>query len=189
MDLKTLRKDLRQQRATLSLEQQQAATANVTQQFLALSEFQHSQQIAFYRANEGEIDPLAIFLQAEKMKKTNYLPVLANKILNFYTYHSSDPLIENRYHIPEPDMQTQKNISAQDLDLVLVPLVAFDVSGYRLGRGLGFYDRTFEFLLHSPEKKPLLVGLAYEFQKVSLTPEKWDVPLSFIITEKTVYRT
>lgn len=109
--------------------------------------------------------------------------------LEFYAYHSGDPLIENQYGIGEPDIKKQTHIDAEKLDLVLMPLVAFDENGNRVGRGAGFYDRTFSFKIGSKRKTPLLVGLAYEFQKINvITAADWDVALDLVVTEQKIYR-
>jgi len=71
----------------------------------------------------------------------------------------------------------------------LLPLVAFDQQGERLGMGGGYYDRTFEFLRRSGLNKPKLIGLAHDFQQVDAIPtEAWDVPLTAIVTNKGVIK-
>jgi len=72
------------------------------------------------------------------------------------------------------------------LDIALVPLVAFDDYGRRLGMGGGYYDRTFAYLRHREHwRRPKLIGVAFEFQRVAELPaQPWDVPLDGIITEK-----
>ena len=70
---------------------------------------------------------------------------------------------------------------------MLVPLVAVDLNGNRIGHGAGFYDKTFSFL--KSESGPELIGLAHEFQICSsIDPEPWDVPLDLLVTENEVYR-
>ena len=75
-----------------------------------------------------------------------------------------------------------------DLDLVLVPLVAFDDRGNRLGMGGGYYDQTFAFLSQRQHyRRPTLLGVAYEFQRlVALPVQAWDIPLDGVATEKRV---
>ncbi|WP_308159728.1 5-formyltetrahydrofolate cyclo-ligase [Coxiella-like endosymbiont of Rhipicephalus sanguineus] len=86
-------------------------------------------------------------------------------------------------------MFQEKLISIADLDLIFLPLVVFDKRGNRLGRGAGYYDRALAPLKDRAFKKPVLVGIAYNFQKINKIPiEKWDVPLNFVITEKTTYQ-
>ncbi len=73
---------------------------------------------------------------------------------------------------------------AQELDLVFLPLVAFDRVGHRVGMGGGYYDRTFAFV-QQMHHKPILIGLAYEMQQVDGLPFcTWDIPLDGVLTEK-----
>ena len=87
-------------------------------------------------------------------------------------------MADNRFGIPEP--VTDETIAVKDLELILLPLTAFDLQGNRLGMGGGFYDRTLAALA---DKKPLLVGLAYDFQEVADCPvEDFDQPLQMILS-------
>ena len=76
------------------------------------------------------------------------------------------------------------------LDLILLPLVGFDLKGNRLGMGGGYYDRTLSYLRHRRFWiKPRLVGVAHECQKVdSLIARPWDIPLDAVVTETAFYR-
>jgi 5-formyltetrahydrofolate cyclo-ligase len=80
-------------------------------------------------------------------------------------------------------------VRAQQLDLVLLPLVGFDESGNRLGMGGGFYDHSLSFLRNRKIwRKPNLVGIAHDFQRVdSLEAKPWDMPLEAVITDRAVY--
>ena len=83
------------------------------------------------------------------------------------------------YGIQQPKSNRATVIAPEVLDLVVVPGVAFDRSGHRLGRGAGFYDR---FLADLPRDIPT-VGLAFDFQIVSNLPlQEHDIPLSFVIS-------
>jgi len=92
----------------------------------------------------------------------------------------------NRYGILEPTDLTQ--ISARDLQLILLPLVGFDAHGHRLGSGAGYYDRALSFRrLRRHWPGPKLVGLAYECQRVEvLAVRTTDIPLDAIITERGI---
>ncbi len=125
------------------------------------------------------------------MNKQVYLPVLrpfGDNRLWFAHYAPGTPLVKNRYGIAEPDIDHGKRVEAFALDLVLAPLVGFDLQGNRLGMGGGFYDRSFAHLLrHRHWLKPRLVGLAYDFQQVKHLPaQPWDVPLTAVATEHRI---
>lgn len=96
----------------------------------------------------------------------------------------------NRFGILEP-AAIGAPMPAKQFDVVLVPLVAFDRAGNRLGMGAGFYDRAMAFRLNNPKTlRPLLVGLAHHFQEVnSLNAQAWDVPLDVILTDRELIRT
>ncbi len=185
-DLKMLRKQLCVERAKLTAEFQQRAAEKVAKCICDTEVFQKSNNIAAYLAFNGEMDPAPVLAQAWDMGKNCYLPMLApEKNLKFALYNEGDPLVDNHYGIPEPYADPEKIIAPEDLDLIIVPLVGFDVDCNRLGMGGGYYDRTFAFTKNSnAEDLPFLMGIAYEFQNMSqIDKEPWDVPLNMIVTE------
>ena len=98
--------------------------------------------------------------------------------MNFHPWSSKDPLIINKYGIPEP---ISKEIKYPDI--LLVPMVAFDKNFNRVGYGGGFYDRYIKKL--KKIKKIITIGIAYSFQKVKKIPiGKNDIKLDFIVTER-----
>jgi len=87
-------------------------------------------------------------------------------------------LVKNRFNIQEPQGGSVE--SASELELVIMPLVAFDNKGYRLGMGKGYYDSTF----NNPtiKRKPLFWGLSYDFQKTkNCYPEDHDLKMHAVI--------
>ena len=149
-----------------------------------------ARRIACYLCNDGEMDLGPAMDLLRSGGATMLLPSLHGDGLWFLPYDRKTPLAPNRFGIPEPDVAAHARCRARDLDLVLMPLVAFDTAGNRLGMGGGFYDRTFSYLRSRKTwKKPLLLGIAYEFQHLdSLTPRPWDIPLQGVATEKCVHR-
>jgi 5-formyltetrahydrofolate cyclo-ligase len=138
---------------------------------------------------DGEIDPRPIVDVANQHHKKCYLPVLRPGFqhgLWFTELHSGESLIPNRFGICEPYPHRHGTVPAWALDLMLLPLVAFDKNGNRLGMGGGFYDYTLAYLQRRKIwRKPKLIGLAHELQKVKpLQSNPWDVPLDGVITEK-----
>lgn len=113
------------------------------------------------------------------------LPVIVDttngRSLEFRLWHPCVPMKKNLFGIEEPG--AGEVVLLKDLDLALLPLVAWDEKGQRLGMGAGYYDRALADLAH--HQRPLLVGVAYEFQKVDRVPtEPWDIRMHQMITEK-----
>jgi len=189
MDLRQqLRKRLREQRRSLSAHERKRFSEQLANSLAKTNLFRNSNHIAFYIANDGELDLLPLMQIAWRMKKRCYLPILSppfrRHLLYFARYDDGDDLIPNQYGIPEPKVSPRQWLAGRRLNLVLTPLVAFDVNGNRLGMGGGYYDRTFAYLRnHHRWCRPRLVGVAYDFQQVDqLGNASWDVPLSAIAT-------
>lgn len=184
------RKSLLTARQQLSVSQRLSAAQHVYKIIKAQSFFRRAKKIAFYHAIRGELDPQLLLTKAIKLHKKCYLPILhplKHNRLWFGNYSSAQDCQINRFKIPEPNKNNL--IAPWALDLIFVPLVGFDDQCHRLGMGKGYYDRTFAFKKNTCNKRPLLVGIAYEVQKVPhLIPKPWDVSLDYVVTEKTIYR-
>jgi 5-formyltetrahydrofolate cyclo-ligase len=156
-------------------------------QFQSLAAAKVSRRIAFYLSVNGELDPSFMMQICLQRGKCCYLPVVNteknNQLLTFAKASQNSKLAKNRYGILEPE--APHNITPiENLDIIFLPLVAFDLKGNRLGMGGGYYDKT----LGNIRKKPLLVGLAYEFQKQKIIPTKDnDIKLDVVITERNYY--
>lgn len=185
-----LRRQMRARRRALTPAQQRRSAQALARQLQRMPAFIRSRKIALYLPNDGEIDPRPLAKKAWRMGKHCYLPVLhplKPRQLIFIRYRPDTPLYPNRFGIPEPDLRRHSWLAPESLDLVLLPLVAFDREGGRLGMGGGFYDSTFAFKNRTlPRKtKPQLVGLAHSCQEAeSVARETWDIPLSAIVTER-----
>ncbi|PID41690.1 MAG: 5-formyltetrahydrofolate cyclo-ligase [Proteobacteria bacterium] len=196
LDKKLLRSAMRKRRRSLGRRDQSLNSRLLRNQLCKLPDFRHCKKIALYLANDGEIDPVCAVRFLWETGKQVYLPVLhplGKRLLYFIPFTPETRLIRNKYGIHEPEAQLTRRIPAWSLDMVLLPLVAFDRSGGRLGMGGGYYDRTFRFLLNnnnqSPPFRTNLIGLAHSFQEVETLPtEEWDVPLAYIATEKELFQ-
>lgn len=189
---KTRRRQLREKRRQLSAHQQKQAATNLARRIKQQPFFLRSQHIAFYLAEDGEISPNKILLEAIKRGKSCYLPVvhpLHKQQINFSPYRPGDKLTANRFGILEP-LTARATFPAWALDVVLMPLVGFDQQGNRLGMGGGFYDRAFAFKKqtnNTASRNPILVGLAHHCQEVaSLSCDPWDIPLQYVATDKGI---
>ena len=141
-----LRQLLRAKRASIPSAEQLSAANHININASQLACFTRAKNIAAYWSNDGEISTEPLLQTIIHQKKNCYLPVLlldAKQQLGFASYTPNTPLVKNRYGILEPDLNIAYMCSLGDLDIVFVPLVGFDESGHRLGRGGGFYDATF----------------------------------------------
>ena len=148
-------------------------------------------RIGVYLAVNGELDTAPIIALARRHGCRVFVPVIrSHRAGAMWFVPLSGPLRASRFGTPEPHTGRHAMVPARWLDLVLVPVVAFGASGERLGSGAGFYDRAFSHL-HSRHawRKPLLIGLAYHWQRVDELPaQPWDVPLAAVITDTGITR-
>lgn len=146
--------------------------------------------IAFYLPTGGEISCLPIIEYALSQGKKCYVPKIVStqkREMLFLPYTGRDSVEKGRYGILEPIAAPKDAIDTADLSLVFMPLVAFDNAGNRLGMGGGYYDAA--FANKTKGKQPLLVGLAYNLQKVPQVPtEKWDLQMDAVITPNNYHR-
>lgn len=186
-----LRQSIRRARQQLSPLEQQSAAETLVKVVLASPEVQRADSIALYLSNDGELDTLPLIHALWQQGKQVALPVLhlftAGHLL-FQRFSADTPLRPNKYGIAEPVPNIQQLMLLSQLDLICLPLVAFDDAGHRLGMGGGFYDRTLANLAKLPIA-PQLIGLAHDCQQVNAVPiEAWDVPLPIIATPSRIWR-
>ena len=176
---------MRRARRCLSNQQRQRYAERLAAVVMTRILRRRAQRIACYLPNDGEMDLTPLIARLWELGRDSFLPVLHRQKLWFMPYTSRTPLANNYFGIPEPDISPDRRCPARALDIVLMPLVAFDEHGNRLGMGGGFYDQTFSFKSKTRvSKKPYLIGVAYEFQRVDQLPSNWwDIGLDGIVTE------
>ena len=107
----------------------------------------------------------------------------SSKILSFRKFKKNQKLVEGSYNIPEPPLKNEELIP----NLIFVPCLAFDIQGYRLGYGGGYYDKTFAYFKNINHQF-ISVGFAYDDQKVdSVIRDQFDYKLNYVLTEKQLY--
>jgi 5-formyltetrahydrofolate cyclo-ligase len=191
-DKSDLRQNLRARRRALSADEQHQAARRLAVNLTGTRLFLTSRRVACYLPNDGEIDSAPVIEHIRRLRKILYLPVLSRLSHDRLWFAEAGPktkFVPNRFGIPEPVVRSRDLVRAQELDLILLPLVGFDDKGNRLGMGGGFYDRSLEFLRHRNHwRKPHLLGIAYDFQRINgLAADPWDVPLQGVITDQAVY--
>jgi len=184
------RQQLRAKRRALTPEQQRFSGDQLGSILCNEGFFLRAKRIGIYLANDGEIDPGVVLATALKAGKSCFLPILhplkKNK-LYFGQYDSGTKMAKNRFGIAEPVLNSTQVAPPWSLDIIFMPLVAFDRQGNRMGMGGGFYDRTLAFMADSKRVKPKLVGLAHGCQEVeTLSQQSWDIPLHLIATDQEI---
>jgi 5-formyltetrahydrofolate cyclo-ligase len=175
---------MRERRRKLAAPARIAAAQQLADHFRSHPDlFGHPGYVAGYWAMGGEM-PLHVLQVRLYPGQVWCLPCVRDDgTLAFAPWRMGDPLVSNRFGVPEPDVAASSLLPAEEMHLVLVPLLAFDAAGNRLGTGGGFYDRSFAFRLTRPAP-PALVGVGYAFQRVpALAAEAWDVPLDGALTD------
>ena len=189
-----MRRDLRQSRRTIPAKERIAAAESLAERLLALPFLPDHGHVAGYWAMDGEIAlhvwqmhlPPGLAYCLPVLARAEHGPAADNHLL-FAPWRPGEPLVSNRYGIPEPDVDASLLIQPDAIALAVLPLVGFDVAGNRLGMGAGWYDRSFAFR-RNRAPPPWLVGAAFSSQQVdSLACEDWDVPLDAVCTEQATY--
>ena len=183
---KNLRQNILKQRRLITPEQAYEAGVSVLNELKKHPIFDNKVMVGSYLSMGGEIstEPINNFLAQEHELALPYMIEQKRGHMNFYGYKTGDKLIENRFHIYEPEPLEENRVTADKFDLLIVPLVGFDEKGNRMGMGGGYYDR----MLKKVSANCLIIGVAYEFQKVKKIPiENWDMPLNELITPENHY--
>ena len=182
-----LRSHYRQLRLSLDAATQAEHAYRLYRRLQRLLRYSRPQRIAGYLACNGEIS-LDPWLQNPGRHQA-WLPMLHESIeprLRFAPLDSCNHWRLNRYGIIEPDVDWGKTRDPRELDILLMPLLAFDRRGNRLGMGGGFYDRSLAFRRSRRYwTRPRLIGVAHAIQEHPALPHQpWDVPLDAILTER-----
>lgn len=155
----------------------------IQKKFLNSDIYRQSDIIGVYYPILNEVQSFRIITKGMSDSKTIALPIVTRKNLTFHKYFSSQSLKVGAYNIKEPPIS---EVALDDkLDVVIVPGIAFDPRGYRVGYGKGYYDKFF----HSKQRSDInIIGLAYDFQLLDncIKSENYDVKLNALYTEKRV---
>ncbi|HAG51307.1 MAG TPA: 5-formyltetrahydrofolate cyclo-ligase [Deltaproteobacteria bacterium] len=180
-----LRNDILQKRLKLPFEEVFRLSSIIQKKFWNLREFKQAHQIALYASFKNEVLTDTILEYAITHGKEVFFPrvVRGKKGLIFLKVTGKQDLVPGSYEIQEP---IHNKIEQDSFDIMVVPGIAFDKSGNRLGYGKGYYDKV----LHSIKGKCLIVAFAYNFQITDMVPaEEHDVKVNKIITESRVFIT
>jgi 5-formyltetrahydrofolate cyclo-ligase len=174
-----VRATVRAARRALDGAERRAAEAAIVDRLLALDVLAHAGRVGWYLATDGEVDLGGAVDELRGRGVQLHLPVVGpQRSMRFAPWHRDTSMRPNRYGIDEPVHDDAAVVGADALDAVLVPCVAVDERGHRVGFGAGYYDRALE------GTDAVRVGAVFELQvQDRLTPAPWDVPLDVVVTE------
>lgn len=173
---KTLRKNIRKLKKTMTKEQRQISSDVVMGKVETDKNFQKAKTIFAYWAMDDEIDT-RVFIRKWYKKKNFILPTIDGNELILKKYTSEDSMKDgDLYSIPEPKGEAFDRIS--EIDLAIIPGVAFDKNNNRMGRGKAYYDK----ILKQIKTNTYLIGVCYDFQYVDKVPvEEHDIKMDKVI--------
>jgi 5-formyltetrahydrofolate cyclo-ligase len=179
---RAIRQRLREQRRALPAHTVEAAGRAVHEQLLRFPPFAAAVSLIAYIAHENEVPTAALLDEAARCGPDLFLPRITPPV-GVARWRPGQPLGVARGGVYEP-VDGVVALPAMPA-LALVPVVGWDATGQRLGRGGGFYDRLFAELTPGISR----VGLAYEFQEYPELPrDPWDISLDYVITERRIVR-
>lgn len=166
----------------------QAVSQQIIDRLHLLQAYQAATVVMYYVDVRDEVRTRQTLPAALSAGKQIVVPYCVEGQLQLFHLESIDELEAGAYKILEPRGllrdRADKRLAAEQLDLVIVPGVAFDRNGGRIGHGKGYYDK----LLRHVRRQTMLVGLAYECQIVAEVPlEQHDIGMDFVVTEAAVY--
>lgn len=179
-----MRSEIKEWRRSMSPEQKAAYDAKILDRILALREFQACKTVLTYVSLPIEVDTKDLIAQSWAMGKRVVVPrcVENSRKMQFYYIDSFDQLKSQSFGVLEP-IPEQCELFEDDRDSIcIVPALAYDKRGFRLGYGAGYYDR---FLSHYHGAK---IGIVYTKNlKKRLYSGRYDVPVDLIVTEKRLW--
>ncbi|MFC3031157.1 5-formyltetrahydrofolate cyclo-ligase [Pseudoalteromonas fenneropenaei] len=187
----SIRLEIREKRRNLQACEQSAAANSLKLNFFQHIKTPKNARIGCYLSNDGELDTSLLIQELWHKNLQVFMPVIhpfSGTTLLFQSYEKNSPMTTNRYGILEPKLNCQDICPLAELDVLLLPLVAFDKHGNRMGMGGGYYDRTLARYYQEHWRTPKLIGLAHDCQRVDTLPTAaWDVPLQAILTPTQFY--
>lgn len=135
---------------------------------------------------KNEYDARFLANRLRKRGARTALPVVLGRgqAMIFRLWTPGDAMVKGVYDIPYP-----ANGDPVDPDVALVPMNGFDIAGYRLGYGGGFFDRTLAGLRERRPGRPVAIGVTYEHARLeSIDPQWFDIPMDYVVTERGSYR-
>lgn len=193
MNKQELREYIRSQKRQYTSEELRVLSLSIMDRLMEHPRIQSAQTLLMYHSLPDEVDTHDALDQLLSKGKTVFLPVVvADGLMELQEYHGRHALRQGAFHIMEPlTSKTGTSSSQQEgnqrelppIDTAVIPGIAFDSQGNRLGRGKGYYDRFLASLAsRSSALVPYTIGLCFPFQKVEQIPTTpYDIPVDEVL--------
>lgn len=179
MDKESLRKHAKQVRNRADSDK---VSELICENIKITEEFQNAENVMLYYPFGSEINVLKLI---DSVNKKWILPKVIDDEIEVYFYDKGDMLSKNKWQIPEPCIDSKKT-DKNNIDLVIIPGLCADKKGFRIGYGLGFYDR---FLRNIPVKCKRLIPVVSELFLDEVPKDLWDEPVDIVVTEEEIHKT
>lgn len=184
-----LREALKAKRNSLSDDEMAGMSKVIKDQILGLDIYKSSSNILSFISFPKEVDTKELIKSALDCQKNIYAPRVGNKNMDFYKINNLEDLITSKFGVSEP-IPNPNNLFLLNEDrlkektIMIIPGLAFDSMGNRLGYGKGYYD---EYLSRDYAKNFIKIAVAYDFQIIDEVPtDEYDIPVDFIVTPSTI---
>lgn len=180
---KEIRNEIKKQLSRLTREEVIEKSQMIMQRLSLLQDFQQAKRVFIYVAVDCEPDTRPLINNMADSKEVFVPKCLDNDELEAVRLSDLSDLKKGRYGIPEPIQQGQTSFKGGTGSLIIVPGIAFDEKGFRIGRGKGCYDRC----LSSQDKATRVWGVGFDLQIVKSIPtDNWDMRVDGVVTEKRI---
>ncbi len=183
----SIRKEILKKRDAIPQEIKTDKNAIIKKKLFSLQEFMNAEVVFFYASFRSEVETHSMIRESLEMGKRVMLPKVQidGHLVKLYEIQDIHELSPGHMGIPEPSFNNTYPLSIDEVNMIIIPGVAFDYSGNRLGYGGGYYD----MLLAQRKKKAPIIALAYEEQLVDEIPsEPHDIKIDMIITDKRIIK-
>jgi 5-formyltetrahydrofolate cyclo-ligase len=182
-----IRREMAARRNSLSTEEADSRSMLIMHRLIELEEYKNASVILTYVSFRNEVDTKKLIQRAQAEGKRIAVPVCIpdERVLLPCEIQSLSDLVPGTWGILEPPVNARKEVCSKEIDLAIVPGLAFDRRLNRLGYGAGYYDRFLPKLRENAFK----IGICYEFQVVEQLPsDPFDISMDAIVTDLSLLR-
>ena len=186
MNKEEIRRNISNQRLSLTSEEIENKSHQIFLNLLKSEEYINFPNIMFYVATRSEVQTEEMIKVSIKMGKKIFIPIILTDCIDLAPSRLFDfdrELEKGKMGIFEPKQEYRRLFPPEDIDLIILPGIAYDIRGNRIGRGCGYYDNFLRKICSSTK----IIALAFEIQIVKKVPtDTNDIPVHKIITEDRI---